>query len=128
MTMSDNPHDWTDEEFPADYVGTCASCKTLYSGHKGRAKARICKRCHGTISRLNEAAPSLTPEQNKTQQQLRPLILAAMERVGGYECARGWLRYEAIKRLQSYEFDQILAREQEGERFDDMIDQLLTEH
>lgn len=64
---------------------------------------------------------------NETQQRLRPLILEAMDTKGGYETAKGWLRYEKMRTLNLGQLAELHTRNLKGERLDDMIDQLLTE-
>jgi len=67
----------------------------------------------------------MTPEQNKRQQQLRPHILKAINDVGAYGTAEGWLRYEAIKKLNVLQFGAIRSRSLKGGSFDDIIDELI---
>jgi hypothetical protein len=43
------------------------------------------------------------------------------------EVARGWLRYEAIRKLNPRQFDELYRRNLAGENFDAMVDQLLEE-
>lgn len=40
-----------------------------------------------------------TPEQDKRQQKLRPLIFKTMDLQGDYETAKAFIRYEALKTL-----------------------------
>jgi hypothetical protein len=60
------------------------------------------------------------------QQQLQSIVLSTMDRVGGYECAEGWLRYEKMRTLNIQQLAQMQRRNLEGERWDDMIDRLLV--
>ncbi len=43
------------------------------------------------------------------------------------ELALGWLRYEALRTLKPYEFDTLWKRNIKGERFDDMVDELVKQ-
>lgn len=68
----------------------------------------------------------MTPEQNKRQQQLRPHILAVIDREGAYETSKGWLRYEAIRKLGPRQFQEMYSRSLVGrETFADIIDELI---
>ncbi len=67
----------------------------------------------------------MTPERHKTEQRLRPLILDAMNRESGYEMARGFLRYEAYRKLKPPECAELYKRNIAGENFDDLIDELI---
>lgn len=44
------------------------------------------------------------------------------------ELALGWLRYEAIRKLNPRQFGEIHARNIAGEHFDTMIDELVTKN
>lgn len=67
----------------------------------------------------------MTPEQNKRQQQLRPHILKAIERVGAYGTAEGWLRYEALKKLRVSDLEPLNDGRPMGESFDGILDELI---
>lgn len=41
------------------------------------------------------------------------------------ELAIGWLRYEALRKLNAHQFAELCKRNLKGERFDDMVDQLV---
>jgi len=64
----------------------------------------------------------LTPEQDKTQQRMRPLILAAMDTHGGYENARNALRYEAARHHRPNLFMM------QPEEIDALLDELILQH
>lgn len=68
----------------------------------------------------------MTNEQSKVQQQIRPLVLDTIDRVGQYESAKGWLRYEKMRTLNIQQLSQLQRRNLEGETWDDMIDQLVA--
>jgi hypothetical protein len=68
----------------------------------------------------------MTPEQNKTQQQLRNLILDTSDQIGQHEATKGWLRYEKMRTLNAVEFTSLQRRNLEGELWDDMIDRLIV--
>lgn len=68
----------------------------------------------------------MTPDQDKTQQQLRDLILTTADQEGAYETAKGFLRYERMRTLNAVEFAQLQRRNLEGELWDDLIDRLIV--
>jgi hypothetical protein len=68
----------------------------------------------------------MTNEQNKVQQQIMPLILDAIDSVGQYESAKGWLRYEKMRTLNIQQLSQLQRKNLEGEHWDDLIDQLIA--
>lgn len=62
----------------------------------------------------------------KLPQQMRPLVLDAINKIGDYERAEGYLRYEKIRTLHLSQFQVLCARSLRGERFDDMIDEMIV--
>lgn len=58
--------------------------------------------------------------------KLRPEILQTMENVGGYECARGFLRYEMIRTLNIEAMQNLHERNIKGESFDEILDEMLV--
>ena len=68
----------------------------------------------------------MTPDQHKTQQQLRDLVLATADQEGAYETAKGFLRYEKMRTLNAVEFASLQRRNLEGELWDDLIDRLIV--
>lgn len=44
------------------------------------------------------------------------------------ELAIGWMRYEVTRKLNARQFTELCLRNVRGEQFDDMIDQLVSEH
>lgn len=69
----------------------------------------------------------MTEHQSKIQQRLRPLVLDTIDRVGSYESAKGWLRYEKMRKLNMPELIELRARNMDGEMWDDMIDELIAD-
>lgn len=69
----------------------------------------------------------MNTNQNRIQQQLRPIVLDTIDRVGSYETAKGWLRYEMMRKLNLHELAALQTRNLKGERWDDMIDELIVE-
>lgn len=55
-----------------------------------------------------------------------PLILDAIDSVGQYESAKGWLRYEKMRTLNIQQLSQLQRKNLEGEHWDDLIDQLIA--
>lgn len=68
----------------------------------------------------------MTNEQSKVQQQIRPLVLDAIDRVGQYESAKGWLRYEKMRTLNIQQLAELQRKNLEGTSWDDLIDQLIA--
>lgn len=68
----------------------------------------------------------MTPEQNKTQQQMRNLILNTSDQIGQHEATKGWLRYEKIRTLNAVQFAKLQRRNLEGKNWDEMIDELIV--
>lgn len=52
-------------------------------------------------------------------------IKQTIKHVGDNELALGWLRYEAVRKLNVVEFANLIDRNLKGERFDDMVDELI---
>ena len=46
---------------------------------------------------------------------------------GAYECARGYLRYEEMRKLSPLKISELHIRNLNGERWDDMIDELIAQ-
>ena len=61
------------------------------------------------------------------KEQIRKYIVGVLERVGGLECARGYLRYEEIRKLSPLKISELHMRNLNGERWDDMIDELIAQ-
>lgn len=68
----------------------------------------------------------MTPEQNKVQQQIRPLVLVIIDTVGQYETAKGWLRYEKMRTLNIQQLAELQRKNLEGTSWDDLVDQLIA--
>jgi hypothetical protein len=68
----------------------------------------------------------MTPEANRIQQQLRPLVLKTIDDIGAYETAKGWLRYEAVRQLDIVQLALMHYRAEKGESWDDMIDEAIA--
>jgi hypothetical protein len=47
--------------------------------------------------------------------------------LGAYECARGYLRYEEMRKLSPLKISELHMRNLNGERWDDMIDELIAQ-
>ena len=65
----------------------------------------------------------MTPEQKQTLQRKAS---AAMESKNIAELTQGYLRYEAARKLNAKQFAELCARNANGENFDEMIDQLVS--
>ena len=63
-----------------------------------------------------------------TTQQARynEVICQAMDSHNSAELAIGFIRYEALRKLNARQFAELSARNRQGERFDDMVDGLIT--
>ena len=46
---------------------------------------------------------------------------------GGLPCARGYLRYEEMRKLSPLKISELHMRNLNGERWDDMIDELIAQ-
>ena len=68
----------------------------------------------------------MTNEQNKVQQQIMPLILDAIDTVGQYETAKGWLRYEKMRTLNIQQLAELQRKNLKGTSWDDLVDQLIA--
>ena len=82
-----------------------------------------CERC----SESSPLAGSVSSDGGLRQQKMRPKILEAMEQLGGYECAKGYLRYEMMRTLNLRTLNDLHDRNLKGERMDDMIDALIVD-
>lgn len=51
----------------------------------------------------------------------------AFDCLGVYECARGYLRYEEMRKLSPLKISELHMRNLNGERWDDMIDELIAQ-
>jgi hypothetical protein len=51
----------------------------------------------------------------------------AFDDLGAYKCARGYLRYEEMRKLSPLKISELHIRNLEGEQWDDMIDELITQ-
>ena len=69
----------------------------------------------------------VSSEGNLRQQKMRPKILEVMDQLGGYECAKGYLRYEMMRTLNLRALHDLHDRNMQGERMDDMIDALIVD-
>lgn len=65
------------------------------------------------------------PDRVKQLNRMAPLIHKVMDEQGAYEAARGFLRYEKVRTLNLPQMAELTARNLHGERFDDMIDELI---
>lgn len=63
---------------------------------------------------------------NTTNLQLHKKILDTLGCRHEKHLALGFLRYEALRKLNPRQFAEIHKRNLNGERFDDIIDQLIT--
>ncbi len=43
------------------------------------------------------------------------------------ELAIGWMRYKALRALSPHQYDELHRRNLKGERFDDMVDELVAD-
>lgn len=68
----------------------------------------------------------MTNEQSKVQQQIRPLVLDAIDSVGQYETAKGWLRYEKMRTLNIQQLAELQRQNLEGTSYDDLVDQIIA--
>jgi len=73
------------------------------------------------------ASCCVSSEGDRRQQKMRPKILEAMDQLGGYECAKGYLRYEMMRTLNLRTLHDLHDRNMQGERMDDMIDALIVD-
>lgn len=53
--------------------------------------------------------------------------IAVFDDLGAYECARGYLRYEEMRKLSPLKISELHMRNLNGERWDDMIDELIAQ-
>ena len=56
---------------------------------------------------------------------MRKLIIKAIKERPTVQLAIGFLRYEALRKLNATQFSELCHRNLHGERFDDMVDQLV---
>lgn len=68
----------------------------------------------------------LSAEGQRLQHKMRPFINAALDTIGGYECAKGYLRYKTICSLDLATLHALNARKTQGERINDMIDDIMA--
>ncbi len=68
----------------------------------------------------------MTPHANRLQQAIRDRVLEVMNTESAFECAKGFLRYETLRKLNIPELTDLHRRNLHGERFDDMVDELIT--
>ena len=58
--------------------------------------------------------------------QLREIIIEEMKsNRGSIDHATGYLRYEALRKLNASQYAELCQRNLNGERFDDMVDNLI---
>lgn len=57
-------------------------------------------------------------------QKMHPEVLEAINTIGDYECAKGYLRYELMRTLSPSVLRDLADRSIKGERIDDMVDAL----
>ena len=60
-----------------------------------------------------------------SSQKLRIAVYDTLNRVGENGVALGYLRYEAIRKLNPRQFQELCQRNLEGEFFDDLVDKLI---
>ena len=70
---------------------------------------------------------NMTPDQEKTQQLLRPFVLATMDTESPYEMAKAFLRYERIRRLTPEQILKLLTAVLSEENFDHLMDLLILD-
>lgn len=58
-------------------------------------------------------------------QRMNQLIEAQLARSNIQELALGFLRYEALRKLHPSRYEELHKRNVKGERFDDMVDDLV---
>jgi hypothetical protein len=61
------------------------------------------------------------------KQTLQRKASAAMESKNIAELTQGYLRYEALRKLNSRQFQELNQRNLAGENFDEMVDQLVIQ-
>jgi hypothetical protein len=67
-------------------------------------------------------------QMNQDQKQiLQRKASAAMESKNIAELTQGYLRYEAARKLNAAQFQELCARNANGENFDEMIDKLVIQ-
>lgn len=65
----------------------------------------------------------MTKEQ---QDRYGKVLTAAMQCHNGAECAIGFIRYEALRKLNARQFAELSRRNLAGEAFDDLVDGLIS--
>jgi len=60
--------------------------------------------------------------------EIRTITNEATRIIETFDATRGYLRYEAIRKLNVSQFSQIFKRNLKGENFDDMIDELIIKN
>lgn len=65
--------------------------------------------------------------KNEQKQRLQRKASTAMEGKNIAELTQGYLRYEALRKLNPMQFAELYKRNLDGEFFDDMIDELAVQ-
>ena len=77
--------------------------------------------CEDSVRRVNFRTQQ---DEALLTQKMHPEVLEAINTIGDYECAKGYLRYELMRTLSLSVLRDLADRSIKGERIDDMVDAL----